>query len=294
MIYPKRYQAIFGHHLLREAIKERTITDDDLAFFNSELSDFVISSEDFISLDKSDFEYLRRVFDSKKIVVLFTWRRASFKLYSIWQETIKHGGTQNFFSYYHEHLAKPGASQMLSADLKLGMFCNVFGKANVKVIDYEASTSNNSLLQDFVSVIGLNWDASFITPENNVNAVNRSMNIEDIEIIRALNQIMFNKYDKRGAWVRNKYSELCEKSEPLNLVKLKSIISNFVTTLTVGNYFIDHRCEKLMCEKFSSNIVNYQPNVRTRTLAVAESDWMFLEEAQSIVRELCEQILDIK
>lgn len=283
LVYPKRFQTIFGHHKFRDVAQKEAFSDEDLAFFNDESSDFLISSEDFISLNKQNFEYLRNAFESKQVIVLFTWRRASFKLYSIWQETVKHGGTQSFFAYYHEHLARPAQSQMLSADIKLNMFCNVFGKNNVKIIDYESSTRGNTLLQDFVSCLDLEWDPSFVTPENNSDAVNRSMKLADIEIIRALNQIFSSRHGKSGAWVRNKYNELTEQLESLGIAQLKEIILTFQQELTVGNYFIDHRCEKIMAEKFKNNMLNYEPNISTEKLLVAQPDWVFDTKAQEIL-----------
>lgn len=286
LVYPKRFQTIFGHHKFRDLVEKKAFSEEDLAFYNDESHNFLLSSEDFISLNKEHFEYLRHSFESKQIIVLFTWRRASFKLYSIWQETVKHGGTQSFFAYYHEHLAKPAQSQMLSADLKLNMFCNVFGKENVKIIDYEASTANSSLLHDFVTTLDMKWDSAFVTPEKNSNAVNRSMALEDVEVIRALNQIFKTKYDKHGAWVRNKYAELSSELNELGLGHLKEIISTYQHQLTVGNYFIDYRCEKIMAEKFKDNMLNYQPLITTKPLKVALPDWIFDFEAQTIIKQL--------
>lgn len=286
LIYPQRMQSIFGHHPFRDLVDKEALSEEDVNFFNNEDSDFLLSSEDLISLGKDKFQYLRHTIDLKQMVVVFAWRRASFKLYSIWQETIKHGGTQTFFSYYHDHLARPGQSQMLSADLKLNMFCNVFGKHNVRVIDYDASATNNSLMQDFVSAVDLKWDANFVTPEKNLDAVNRSMSLGDIEIIRALNQIFKIQFNIKGSWVRNKYREQLDKLNDLGVPRLKQIIGHYESELKVGNYLVDIRCEKIMTDKFSDNLLNYQPNTQVKVLKVAQPDWIFEPEAQKIINDL--------
>jgi hypothetical protein len=288
LIYPQRMQSIFGHHPFRDLVDKEALGEEDIQFFNNENRDFLLSSEDLISLGRDKFQYLRHTLDSKQLVVVFAWRRASFKLYSIWQETIKHGGTQTFFSYYHDHLARPGQSQMLSADLKLNMFCHVFGKQNVRVIDYDASAANNSLIQDFVSAVDLKWDANFVTPEKNPDAVNRSMSLADIEIIRALNQIFKTRYNIQGSWVRNKYQELTEKLCELGVPELKHIIGHYESELKVGNYLIDNRGEKIMTEKYSDNLLNYEPNTQIKVLKVAQPDWIFEPVAQKIVNDLTE------
>ena len=188
LVYPKRYMKIYGHHDFRNLLDKQNLSNEDIDFFGQN-HNFLLSSEDFISLGKEQFEYLRHSIENKKVVVIFSWRRASFKLYSIWQETIKHGATESFYSYYHSHLARPAQSQMLSADLKLNMLTHVFGKDNVKVLDYDESEQNNSLIQDFLTVCGVSWSEGFIKSDENSNAVNRSMDVTDIEIIRALNLI---------------------------------------------------------------------------------------------------------
>ncbi|WP_416305704.1 hypothetical protein [Neptunicella sp. SCSIO 80796] len=291
LVYPKRYQKIFGHHEFRELIVNRQLSQEDRDFFNNEQHDFLLSSEDFISLNKDDFEYLKHNIESKKIVVIFGWRRASFKLYSIWQEVIKHGGTDTFFSYYHDHLARPGQSQMLSADLKLNMFSHVFGKENIRIIDYDASAKNNSLLRDFIKTLdNVEWQNDFVTAENNAEAVNRSMDITDIEIIRALNHQFKALYDIDGAWVRTQFAQQQEQLEEIGLGKLKSIISAYQQELTVGNYFIDIRCETIMADKFANNMINYEPNTVVKKIRLAKADWMFNPEGQKILNQITEHL----
>ena len=291
LVYPKRYKSIFGHHQFRELLDQESLSEDDLDFF-AKNHDYLLSSEDFISLNREKFEYLRKTLETKQIQVIFSWRRASFKLYSIWQETVKHGGTETFFSYYHDHLARPGQSQMLSADLKLNMFCHVYGKENVKVLDYDASARSGSLLKDFCKLINVPWRQNFVTPEKNPDAVNRSMDIADIEVIRALNHLFKSAYGVEGPEVRVQYSKQQAALQQAGLDRLKEIIQQNKHVLTVGNYFIDNRCEQIMSTKFRDNIINYQPNSDLRQLVLAKPDWMFEVEAHAILDELAKIIKD--
>lgn len=286
LVYPKRFQRIFGHHDFRQPLADKRLSAEDVAFFNPEPHDFLLSSEDFISLGKDSFEYLRNSLDNKRIVAIYTWRRASFKLYSIWQETVKHGGTESFFSYYHDHLARPAQSQMLSADLKVTALSHVFGKQNVRILDYDASAANNSLLQDFMAMIECPWQPDFVTPESNPNAVNKAMDITDIEIIRALNSIFLKHFNTHGSWVRNQYSQLFDELEQAGLTELKRVVVENTREIKVGNYFLDNRCEKVMTDKFSDNIFNYQPSSRIGTIRVAKDEWMFDKDAQKLLADM--------
>jgi hypothetical protein len=285
LVYPKRYLKIFGHHGFRERLQNQSLGKEDLDFFQ-ENHDFLLSSEDFISLHKNSFEYLRNTIKSKNIVVLFAWRRASFKLFSIWQETVKHGATESFYSYYHNHLARPAQSQMLSADLKLDTLCRVFGKQNVKVLDYDASNSNDSLLADFVGALGLECSESFVMADNNPNAVNRSMDIADIEVIRALNHIFAKQDGRTGSWLREQYAKHQVILNELGLNELKAIISANLNELVVGNYFIDNRCERIMTERYQSNILNYKAMSEPKKIQLANDNWIFDIQAQAILNKM--------
>jgi hypothetical protein len=292
VVYPKRYMKIFGHHGFRELLDRQNFEQADVDFFK-EKHDFLISSEDFISLHKDNFEYLRNSIESKNIVVLFAWRRASFKLYSIWQETVKHGATESFYSYYHSHLARPAQSQMLSADLKLETLSKVFGRDNIKVIDYDASSASKSLLQDFMKTIGVEWSDKFILSDDNPDAVNRSMEVADIEIIRALNHIFAKHYAKTGSWVREQYSKNQSALKEVGLFELRDLIAANQSELVVGNYFIDNRCERIMVEKFKSNIVNYQPMQETKEIKVANDDWVLELRAHEILTNMVKVIKEV-
>lgn len=291
LVYPKRYINIFGHHSFRDLVDKEALNQDDIDFFQDQ-HNFLLSSEDFISLGKQKFEYLRNALKQKNIVVLFSWRRASLKMYSIWQETIKHGATESFYSYYHNHLARPSQSQMLSADLKLNMFSQVFGKENLQVLDYDASAQNNSLIEDFTGLMGLDWSDKFVRADDNVNAVNRSMDFTDIEVIRVLNHIFKLNYGKVGSWVRLEYAKNSQPLEQAGLSRLKALIAKYETELTVGNYFIDNRCEKIMLDKFEGNIKNYKPVTSNKKIHLANEEWIYELEAQSILRDLAATLND--
>ncbi|MBO1254129.1 hypothetical protein J3L16_00360 [Alteromonas sp. 5E99-2] len=291
VVYPKRFLSIFGHHSLRQLIFDQSLSQDDIAFFN-EPHDFIVSSEDFISLERKHWEYFQSVITNKQIVILHSWRRASLKLYSIWQETIKHGGTESFFSYYHDHLARPGQSQMLSADLKLNMFAHVFGKDNINIVDFDASAKNGDLLQQFFKAAQLSWNDEFVSVSHNKHARNASMGLADIEVIRAINCRLKAESIDVSSNVRSVYLKNIDTLNTLGLGELKALILSFSRAITVGNYFIDNRGEAVMVDKYKSNIVNYEPHTTLSKLNITSDEWSLTASAQKALNDISAFIRD--
>lgn len=291
-VYPKRFQRIFGHHNFRDLVADKALSEDDIAFFN-EPHDFLLSSEDCISLEREHWEYLQSMMPNKNIIIVFAWRRASLKLYSIWQETVKHGGTESFFSYYHDHVARPGQSQMLSADLKLNMLSHVFGKHNIRILDYDACARNDDLLQQFCAITDIKWQDDFALPFDNNNARNESMNIADIEIIRALNYRFKASHNLQGAQTRTLYTDNLGKLSDADIEGLKNHVTGHLRELTVGNYFIDNRGEKVMLERFAENIRNYEPHSELKKVKVALDSWLMSPVAQASLHNITTVLADM-
>ena len=258
LFYPKRFIRIYGHHEFRDRLKDMNLSSDDVNFLNQYAGDVLLSSEDFISLNDAHLEYLRSKFSNTKIIIIYAWRRASSKLYSIWQESIKHGGVENFFEYHHNHLASPAQSMMLSADLKLKMFCRIFGKQHVKVLDYNASAKNDTLISDFLSILGREPNEEYVFPENDLQAQNRSLAHTDTEIIRALNYMFRERKGLTGTAVRELYTENHARLDQESLGQLKTIIEKDSIKLDAGKYFIDQRSEKIITNLYADNTLNYE------------------------------------
>ena len=290
IIYPENYQVIFGHHNFRDKLEKRTLTDSDVQYLSARSETVVLSSEDFISLNKKDFEYLRDSLPKTKIIVIYSWRRSSYKLYSIWQEVIKHGGVESFFEYYHSHIARPGHSQMLSADLKVAIFCHVFGKNNVKIIDYDASLKNDTLIEDFVSLFGVDSIKDYVRAENNPDALNRSLDKADVEILRSLNCIFEFEFELPKNRIRIAYLKHQNSKLKLKIEELKAIISMNCKEIEIGNYFIDIRCESIMSDKFRANIVNYEKSLQAKKIKIPSDIWRFKPSANKLLNEIAVQI----
>ena len=294
LFYPKQLVRIFGHHEFRDRLKDKSLRASDIEFIKKYDGNVLLSSEDLISLNEDHFKYLKSCFSGYQIEVIYAWRRASTKLYSIWQETIKHGGVEPFFEYHHSHLASPAQSFMLSADLKVAMFSRVFGKDAIHILDYDASAKNDSLIKDFLSIVNVEWDETFSLPNDNPHAANRAMSYVDTEIIRALNYMFLHRYDIKGTQVRVWFTEMYAQLNEQQLNKLKSLIEKSKIEIDAGKYFVDQRAEKVMLNNFSENILNYQKPDTKVLISVANQAWLLESESKPLLEGLFNQINELK
>lgn len=290
LFYPKNYVRIFGHHHFRDLIKDRALTNHDHDFFKDIKSNVLLSSEDFISFSVDDFKYLKSSFADFDINIIYSWRRSSLKMYSIWQEIVKHGKSISFFEFYHEHLARPGQSYMLSADLQVSRFVNVFGQHNVHLIDYDKSCLDNNLLDVFFSIIGCEYKSSYLDGSKNRISSNVSLNPYDTEIIRVLNSLMADKYNLVGNVVRETYLENHSALDFDLLSKLTDMMKEHVVELSVGDYFIDKRVEKIMSDKFSSRFINLDKKTYQNIIHIVKDNWLLNQNSFGLLNELAEQL----
>lgn len=287
VFYPKNYVRIFGHHLIRDLIKGRQLSESDSNFFKEIDSDILLSSEDFISFSIKDFEYIKTFFSDFDVHVIYSWRRASLKMYSIWQELIKHGQSVSFFEFYHNHLARPAQSYMLSADLQVERFVKVFGIKKVHLIDYDKAAKDKNLLELFFSIINCKYSREYLEKSESKVSNNRSLNPFDTETIRILNKIMSSKYGMHGNDVREAY--LDHYSE-LDITELHQIMQTQVTSLPVGNYFIDKKTERVMYSKFKENFINFEQAQYTSSITLIQDSWLMNSEAITLINNLADRI----
>ncbi|GGP50237.1 hypothetical protein [Shewanella saliphila] len=290
LLYPKNYIRIFGHHHFRDLIKDRALSQSDHDFFKDINSNVLLSSEDFISFSVDDFKYLRDSFEDFDINIIYSWRRSSLKMYSIWQEIVKHGQSISFFDFYHEHLAKPGQSYMLSADLQVSRFVNLFGKSHVHLIDYDKSCADKNLLELFFSIVECEYKPSYLDGSKNKMSSNVSLSPYDTEIIRVLNALMAEKYNLVGNVVRETYLENYSDLDSDMMSNLTGIMKNSMIELPVGDYFIDKRVEKIMTEKFIDRFINYDKKSYKSIVNIVRDNWLLNQNSFALLNQLATQL----
>jgi len=290
LFYPKQFIRIFGHHEFRSKVEAFQLTDDDVRFLEHAGKDILLSSEDLISLSQQHFEYLKDRLSTFEIEIIYAWRRGSKKMFSIWQEIVKHGGTETFFEYHFSHIAKPGTSAMLSPDVKLNMFSRVFGKQNIKIIDYDAAAEQDNLLELFFGLVGITQTEELVVPLSDKNASNRSLTFYDSELIRALNCVFAKIKNIHGPAVRVAFNENRDKLSQDKLNSLLDIIKQDCINVNADKYFIDQRSEKVMCDNFAECIVNYKQNSLSTTFNVSGQKWLVDSKAFALVHSVSEEL----
>lgn len=293
LFYPKGFLSIFGHHEFRNKVKGREITEDDVSFLKHTGKNVLLSSEDFISLNEDDFRYLKERLVDFEIEVIYAWRRANKKLFSIWQEYVKHGGQDTFFEYHFPHIARPATSAMLSPDIKLKMFARVFNKKNIKIIDYDAALKTDSLLDTFFGLLKVENYESFSIPTKDKNASNKSLDFFESELIRALNVYYFRAKGIEGPEVRLAYTEHKQLLNQENLKYLLQQISSDAISVDASKYFVDQRSEKVMKETFMSQIVNFEENPLLSEFNVSSQKWLLDPHNYKLFANLCNELSEL-
>ena len=290
LFYPIGFLTIFGHHEFRNKVKEREITDDDISFLKHTGKNVLLSSEDFISLNEDDFRYLKERLGDFEIEVIYAWRRANKKLFSIWQEYVKHGGQDTFFEYHFPHIARPATSGMLSPDVKLSMLSRVFGKNNISIIDYDAAAKVDNLLDLFSGLVGLKDASELTVPLQDKNASNKSMKFHESELLRALNcRFALTSY-VTGVAVRLAFNENKAQLNQNLLQDLLKIIEKDVIHVNADKYFIDQRSENVLTNKFEHCLVNYEESLLVNSFSISSQKWFVDERARSMFESLSNQL----
>ncbi|MEZ7228429.1 hypothetical protein NO989_16840 [Alteromonas sp. DY56-G5] len=290
LFYPKRFFRIFGHHLFRDKLLEKRLSDEDVAFLEHTGKNVLLSSEDLISLSEEHFLYLKERLANFDIEVIYAWRRTNKKLFSIWQEYVKHGGQDTFFEYHFPHIARPATSGMLSPDVKLNMLARVFGKPNISIIDYDAAAKADNLLDLFCKKVGLSNASTLNVPLKDKNASNKSMRFAESELLRAFNCYFAKTSGLTGVTVRLAFNEHRERLDQQVLGELLKIIESDAVYVNADRYFIDQRSENILKSEFASCLLNYEENPLSHSFNISSQKWLVDKNASTLFETLAKQL----
>tara|TARA_Y100000588_G_scaffold394892_1_gene518118 strand:- start:3677 stop:4657 length:981 start_codon:yes stop_codon:yes gene_type:complete len=290
--YPEMYFNHLGHHGLVDAIRGRKITDEDVSEIAELNCDILLSSENFINLAAEGFEYFKSKFCDFTIEVIFSWRRSSHKMYSMWQESIKQGSDVNYNTFYYKDLVKPGQSERLSQNLLIGRLVNVFGKENVHILDYENLSNQDKLVDAFFEIVGVEGDCIDLS---NINAGIRNSALDPVstEIIRCLNSMSIQHLNLRGSTTRELFFAKQKQIAPY-LEQLKMMLSKYQENIQVGDYFVDNHTDRVITRDFGDLIVEYKKNVETKNITIISPNWLILEDGKPLLKEIHNILFDDK
>lgn len=114
----------------------------------------LVSAEDLCLLPLSLLKSLGEALSRHRVTVVYYLRCWPKRLYSVWQEEVRHGYVASFKSFLAEHLVAPAGSEIINPSLCLDRFSDAFGYSNLKIVSYDQlADSEVDLYSHFVSAI---------------------------------------------------------------------------------------------------------------------------------------------
>ncbi len=276
----------FGQHELVEKVK--TLDSEALPLY---LREFIapdanfVSSENFDRLHAGDIEKLGKALSALltepgDLRILFYQRNYADLLPSWWQEEVKHGAVISFYEFVLPHILRPFASNLVNPSLILDLYAAVFGKDNITIVDYDRAKDN--LLLPIFGLLGLELHVA----GNEI--VNSSMQVELVEVLRALNAIA----KARDEWHFHKtrtlfLRKLRDAQIADDLGELTSLIREQMKPLRIAGGFFEKSVSAAFKTKYESRYFNTPSEVSAdRELMIPSDSWMLRGAAH------CERIYE--
>jgi len=236
VLYPEQFFFVFGHHYLCQALNKKVLSSEDqfsIDSINSFEGDVILSSENFSVQPRRFFERLRDVFDAEEILLSYVYRTPTDRLFSYWNEQVKHGSVEGFYEYTGPIFMRPYIVKDVNYLIFLKMVSDVFGRDSVRIIDYSSIRKNSNACSAFLSSVSLGT----LIPDTNEN-VNSMWLAEDIEIIRQLNAVHIANGKLPKERIRESYKRLAS-SDDFDYGNLLGALAKYKKMLALGNTHID-------------------------------------------------------
>lgn len=285
--YPDSFFHVYGHHYLYVDMFRK---NNSAAFLNEikEINDYpgdvILSSENFSTQPEIFFRKIKELFSYDEIKVIYFYRAPSDRIYSYWQEQIKHGSHLTFSEFTNAKFCKPYQDKDLNYILFFNMVKNIFGTNSLVVIDYKKSLKNSSAVYDFFSSVGL----PPIIPDQK-ELVNTGLDYEVIEIIRTLNTRYSLTKGLSSPRIREEFLKTQYESDP-RFIFLKDKMNFCLSEIVIGDTHIDNHVYETIKTKYSGNIHGELSHLESKTKVIPNAKWCLdsdvLENLNSILNDL--------
>jgi hypothetical protein len=171
--------------------------------FNSGGYQYVcFSNEGFWSLSEEQLVYLRELLAGFEIRIVHYCRRWSERIPSLWKQNVKEGFVETFPEYLVRAISAPVKAPDLNHRLVWDKFANVFGRESIHLVPFNNLVEKDiDLVEHFVETF-FNWKYTH-APEGTFS--NKSPDLFDCEILRALNAIHLRKAGNTSDQVRVRF-----------------------------------------------------------------------------------------
>ena len=205
---------------------------------------------------KRNAERLKEVFGNVKIIYVI--REQISMLASIYSQYIKMGGTRNFRDWFLDPIECPGIIERLKYDKNIDMYCEIFGKKNVKVLLFEELKYDKKIfLKKLYTFIGCkNTNFQYV---ENYNLVNPSLTTFGAFFSKNLHKLFRNSHHNyRSTFLGidkliylllpKKIIKKIERHSHNNVINRYGILDKKQRVLHSINMRLMHRVSRL-CEK---------------------------------------------
>ena len=293
--YPQMWQGEYplGHQRLAPRLQSGT--DDGLADAFRRLEDqgchtILISAEDLSDLTDYGVAYFRSLLGNAAARIIFYCRRWSETMPSAWQETVKQGHTMTLPEFTAENIGAPLESKLMNYDLILRRYSEQFGADNISLVSYSNIIDDDGDLFVHFCRSFLSW---IDPPVPDLGKLNVSLDIVDVEVIRALNVIEQSAGGARSSAIRQSYMR--HKNE-LDLSKLASAIESDIHHLRINEGFgpLQHLHERLF-QQFGSLLVEPRSGPRLFTprsagVPYARQNYLASDECAAALQDIYRRI----
>lgn len=163
----------------------KRIEEDLQTIIGSHHEQVVVSCEALSRLDLARIECLRTLLGAAPVRIVYYVRRWPERLASLWQETVKFGSHATLPGYLLEQLTAAAGPELRDAAMLDG-YAAVFGMTNIELVSYSHLADQNIDIAGYFlkRILGIP-DIKPPVP----GRPNKSLPVEETEIIRALNAL---------------------------------------------------------------------------------------------------------
>lgn len=289
--YPLQFFNHIGHHDLVNIVRRRAINDEDIEKLKACGLNILLSSENFIHFTDQDYAYLHsRLEKDFDIKVIYAWRRSSLKMYSLWQESVKHGGCEPFHSFFYHDLIRPGQSKTLMQTMTLDVLAKHFGRENLHILDYDSLAKNGELVSVFFGLMGISPGEINVSKQSD-GVRNASLDPETTEIIRCLNVLSKKAQLPQSSKTRENFYTRKDDIQEL-IQKIRDLMAKDQDSTESGDYFVDRLCERSIPEKYSDRILSYAPVNHKKQIKTISPDWLLSPSASNLIQDVYNIVME--
>ncbi len=153
-----------------------------------------------------------RLISEARVQVIFYCRRWGELLPSGWQEVVKQGDIMTFPEFLSGHMVNSFGSHILNFGLTLGRYAEHFDISTIRLVSYSNIVDSREDLFVHFCQNFLGWSEPSAPSQGRSNA---SIDVAEVEIIRALNVLHRAHYGPKRATMFHAYLDSKTKSRSL-------------------------------------------------------------------------------